>query len=115
MKDSEKIFTLSSKSSTKYIPIKDIIYFESRRNKIIIHTIKGQESYYNTLISVWQSVKNLNTFIMPHRSFIFNLTYVAVRFNKIIIKKTEEIFNIGEKYSNDTRCRYMSFIEKRWE
>lgn len=113
-KDSETFFSYSSQGSSVHIPIKDIIYFESRRNEIIMYTTKGQEVFYNTLLSVWDSVKDLNQFIMPHRSFIFNLNHVSIKSDKIIIRNTEATFNIGEKYREDTRNRHIYFLEKRW-
>lgn len=113
-KDSETFFSYSSRGSSVHIPIKDIIYFESRRNEIIMYTTKGQEVFYNTLLSVWDSVKDLNQFIMPHRSFIFNLNHVSIKSDKIIIRNTEATFNIGEKYREDTRNRHIYFLEKRW-
>ncbi len=113
-KEADEFFAYNSRGTTGYIPIKDIVYFESKRNKIIIHTTKGDESYYDTLLSVWHKVQNLNGFIMPHRSFVFNLHHVSIKSDKVIIKKTGETFNIGEKYREDTRNRHMDFIEKRW-
>ncbi len=113
-KDNANFFTFNRNGSTAHIPIKDIVYFESKRNEIIITTTKGQVSYYGTLLSVWQNVQNLNQFIMPHRSFVFNLHHVSIKSDKVIIKKTGETFNIGEKYRKDTRNRHMDFVEKRW-
>lgn len=113
-KDNENFFTFNSRGSTAHIPIKDIVYFESKRNEVLITTTRGQESYYGTLLLVWQNVQNLNQFIMPHRSFVFNLHHLSIKSYKVIIKKTGETFNIGEKYREDTRNRHMDFIEKRW-
>lgn len=113
--DSEKYFTFNSRGSIQHIPIKDIVYFESKRNEILIYTIKNQERFYSTLLSVWENIKDLDQFIMPHRSFIFNLHYVAIKSDKVIIKRTEEMFNIGEKYRQDTRNRHIKFLEKRFK
>lgn len=112
-KDKDNVFTYSRQGVIQYIPIKDIVYFESRRNEIIIHTIKGNESYYSTLISVWDSVKKFDQFIMPHRSFIFNLNYISMKSDKVYIRKSGETFNVGSKYKGDTHDRYVAFLEKR--
>lgn len=112
-KDESDFFTFKSQGSLVHIPIKEIVYFESKRNEIIIHAIKNNEKFYGTLSSVWQSVKNLTQFIMPHRSFIFNMAYVSIKTDKVIIRKTEESFNIGETYKNDTQERYIAFLESR--
>lgn len=113
-KDEENIFTFSSYGYIQHIPIKDIIYFESQRNEIVIYTVKKSEKFYSTLSAVWEKVRELNQFVMSQRSFIFNLNYISIKSDKVIIKKTGETFNIGEKYREDTRNRHMGFIEKRW-
>lgn len=112
-KENDNVFTYRRQGSVQYIPIKDIVYFESRRNEITIHTIKGNESYYSTLVSVWDTVKKFDHFIMPHRSFIFNLNYISIKSDKIYIRESGETFNVGSKYKGDTHDRYVAFLEKR--
>ena len=112
-KDIDHVFTYNSQGSVQHISIKDIIYIESRRNEVTIHTTKGSESYYNTLTSVWSTLQRFDRFIMPHRSFIFNLNYVSIKADKVYIRQTGESFNVGSKYKEDTHNRYMAFLEKR--
>lgn len=57
----------------------------------------------------------MNQFVMTHRSFIFNLKYITVKSEKIIIKDTGEEFSIGEKHKADTQERYKNYIEKWWK
>lgn len=113
-KEKDKFFCYCSNGLSVYIPIKEIIYFESKRNKVVIYTTKGVDSYYNTLLSVWNDLKDFNKFIMPHRSFVVNLKYAHVKFDKIIIKLNNQEINIGRKYSKDTRDRYIRFLDRRW-
>lgn len=112
-KDSDNVFTYNSQGSIQHIPMKDIVYFESRRNEVTIHTTKGSESYYNTLTSVWSILQEFDQFIMPHRSFIFNLNYISIKSDKVYIRKSGESFNVGSKYKDDTHNRYIAFLEKR--
>lgn len=112
-KENDNVFTYNRQGSIQYIPIKDIVYFESCRNEIIIHTIKGSESYYSTLTSVWAIVKKFDQFIMPHRSFIFNLNYISIKYDKVYIRESGETFNVGSKYKCDTHDRYIAFLERR--
>lgn len=111
--DSGHVFTYNSQGSIQYISMKDIIYFESRRNEIIIHTRKGSESYYNTLKSIWSTLQEFDQFVMPHRSFIFNLNYISIKSDKVYIRKSGASFNVGNKYKDDTHSRYIAFLEKR--
>lgn len=97
----------------QFVQLKDIIYFESSRNEITIHTNKGEETFYDTLADVWHKLKDTNHFIMPHRSYIFNLRYITLRSNKILLKQRNEVFNIGDRYKADTEERYLKYIEMR--
>lgn len=112
-KDSDKYFAYSKNGTMQYVPIKDILYFESRRNEITVYTNKKHETFYDTLSAVWLKVQGFDQFIMPHRSFIFNLSCVALKADMIIVKSTNQTYNIGEKFKADTDERYLSYIEKR--
>ncbi len=107
-------FTFNKNGFLKSIPLSEIIYFESSRNEIIIHTTRNELRYYDTLSALWERIKDLNIFILPSRTYIFNMNFISVKSKKIIFEKNGEIFNIGEKYKSDTQERYLNFIEKRW-
>lgn len=114
-KDIENIFSYKKGGTLKYIPLKDILYFESHRNQIIIHTNKYQDTFYDTLSAIWSKLQGMDQFIMPHRSFIFNLSCVTLKSDKIVLRNTNKIYNIGEKYKADTEERYLKYIEKRFK
>ncbi len=102
-RDNEVFFTYTEKGTVQYVPMKDIIYFESKRNVIWIHTSKGEKKFYDTLATVWKKLELSPQFIMPHRSYIFNLKYVKIKSQKVIIKETNETFNIGTKFIESTQ------------
>lgn len=114
-KNAENTFSFKKGKETIYIPIKDIKYFESSRNKIIIHTIKNEEFFYDTLLEVWSRLQGTNEFVMPHRSFIFNLNYIHIKSGTVILKDTSKTFSIGRSYKLDTEERYLRYIEKRYK
>lgn len=113
-KKNDIFFSYEKNGATQHLPINDIVYLESKRNKIYIQTNKNMESFYGTITSVWQQLKVNRQFIMPHRSFIFNLKYVIIKSDKVIIRKTGEEYNIGLKYKENTQERYLDYIEKRF-
>lgn len=108
-------FSYTKNGSTLYLPLKNIIYFEVKQNTITIHTKKGKENYYSTLLSVWEQIESTGQFILPHKSYIFNLKHVTIKSDKVIIKETGVDFNIGRKYKEDCQKRYLSYMEKRWD
>ena len=113
-KDKERIFTYKKQGKLQCIPIQDIIYFESQRNNIILYSTKFEEIYYDTLSSTWSKLQNADCFIMPSKSYIFNLKYVSVKSDVVIIKGRPQTYSIGAKYKTDTEQRYMKYIEKRY-
>ncbi len=114
-KDNEVYFSYSKDGTRLYLPLNEIVYFESRKNIIVIHTNKVDDSYYDTLLSTWQQLEGTGQFIMTHRSFIFNLKYVTITSDKVIVKDTGETFNIGRRHKEDTQERYLEYMEKRWK
>ena len=81
---------------------------------IILYSTKFEEIYYDTLSSTWSKLQNADCFIMPSKSFIFNLKYVSVKSDVVIIKGRPQTYSIGAKYKTDTEQRYMKYIEKRY-
>lgn len=112
-KDKMNMFAFSTCGSIDYIPINDIVYFESMRNEIIIHSHRNEQRYYDTLSSVWKKIEPTGQFVMTHRSFIFNLKYISIKSAKVMIRETREIFNVGKKYKADAQQRYVQYLEKR--
>ncbi|WP_409967800.1 LytTR family DNA-binding domain-containing protein [Bengtsoniella intestinalis] len=112
-KDESVYFTFNKNGSTQHISIKDIIYFENYKNEVILHTLKEDMRFYDSMKSVWEKLQSSDRFIMPHRAFIFNLGYVSIWIDKVTLKTTGVTYNIGNKYSGDTQIRHMKFLEKR--
>ncbi len=116
MKDSSNAYFYFEKNrTTQYIPLKSIVYFECRRNKVYICTEKYTEDFTGTITAVWDQLKDTNEFIMPHKSYIFNLAYINIKSDKVIIRTLNSSFNIGKKYKEDTIERYSKIVEERWK
>lgn len=113
-KSKERIFTYIQKNVVNYIPLKQIVYFESRRNIVVMHTRDSEEFFYDTLSNTWEKIRETGQFIMPSKSFIFNLSYVTLGANSIELKHTSESYNIGKKYKKDTEDRYLKYMEERY-
>lgn len=70
-KNTDKVFSLKTTSVVKNIPLNDILYFESNKRVLIVHT-KGEDlSFYGKLDDIEDSLKNDN-FIRIHQSFLVN-------------------------------------------
>lgn len=110
----DRVFFYEEKGDKKFIRVNDIVYFESSKNKVIIQTLNEDITFYSTLSNVWNDIKHLDEFIMPHRRFIFNMKYVILKKDYVIIKKTKTEFKIGAKFKLETQERYFKFTERRF-
>ena len=73
----------------KNLPLNDILYFESNKRVLIVHT-KGEDySFYGKLDDIEDSLKNDN-FIRIHQSFLVN----AFKINSV--SKTEVTLKNGD-------------------
>jgi len=72
----EKVFQYKI-GHTKYnLPIRDIIYFESRNREVIIHTVNGTEVFYGRLKDIYEYLNKLK-FIQIHKSYLVNYNYIV--------------------------------------
>lgn len=112
-KDEEELFLYKKGRDIIYIPLKDIKYFSSYKNTITMYTTKGNEVFYEKLFEIWERINYNNNFIMPHRSYIFNLSFVNMTSKNVILKETKDLYNIGNGYKKETEKRYLQYVERR--
>lgn len=72
---SEKNFELMTKQETRYIPFKDILYFEARDKKIYLRLKHQEICFYTTLGNLEQKLPE--KFIRCHKSYIVNSLHIA--------------------------------------
>ena len=75
-KSNEIRFSFRTVSETISLPIRDILYFESDRRKIIIHCAAREYSFYSKLDSVQTELKNKD-FVRCHQSYLVNAKKIA--------------------------------------
>ncbi len=84
-----------------FISCKEILYFESQRNYIVIHTLNSKLSpykYKGNISSVLSQVPK--SFVQCHRSYVVNMTHVVLIKNKDLFMRSQEQIPIpiGDKY-----------------
>ena len=80
-------FTVKTASEVRNVPLKDILYFESDRRVIIIHTQKGEITFYGKLDDI-QKELDQKDFIRTHQSFLVNALKI-----KGVKKDSAELLN----------------------
>ncbi|MFV0518848.1 MAG: LytR/AlgR family response regulator transcription factor [Lachnospirales bacterium] len=96
-----------------FISTRDIMYFESVRNKIFVHTKNITEDFNGTLKGVWEQLENNKDFVFTSRSYIFNFNYINLKSDKVELKGSGENFNIGRNLKSEVRERYLKYIRER--
>ena len=88
-KNIDKVFPLKTTSVVKNIPLNDILYFESNKRVLIVHTKGEDHSFYGKLDDIEEGLQNDN-FIRIHQSFLVN----AFKINSV--SKTEVTLKNGD-------------------
>ena len=114
-KEEAKQFAYKKQGKTCFLPLNKIEFFESHRNVVEIHSKNSSVSYTDQLKNIWGKLSSYPQFIMPNQSTIFNMQHIKMISNKIILKSTNEDFNIGRNYKADTVKRYGDYLKNRSE
>ena len=86
-KSTEDFFTVKTASEVRNIPLNDILYFESNRRVLVIHTRKGEITFYGKLDDI-QKELDQKDFIRTHQSFLINALKI-----KSVKKDSVELLN----------------------
>ena len=114
-KEDEKIYAYKKHGSTHLLSLNKIEFFESHRNIIEIHSKNSSITYSDQMKNVWSKVAVHPQFVMPNQSTIFNMQHIKMVSNQIILKSTNECFNVGRKYKEEAVKRYGDYLKDRSE
>lgn len=104
----EQLF-FQTKARSFVLPKRDILYVESRKRKVEIHTLRENVTVYATMKSMEEQLGE--GFFRCHRGFLVNMAYVAEYGMGIIqLQSGETVYLAREKYSEFTKAytRYLS-------
>lgn len=107
---SSKQLFVKTKQRNITINVADILYIESRRRKVEIHTIKGN-------VELYASMKDLENdldkrFYRCHRGYLVNMAYILeYRKDSIDLYNGETIYLAKEKYGDFVKA-YMHYLQK---
>ncbi|OJV54051.1 MAG: hypothetical protein BGO31_11840 [Bacteroidetes bacterium 43-16] len=94
------------KSDGKLIRLlaKDILYVESLKSYLLIHTIAQKIIIYSTMLNMVDQLAARTEFIRIHKSYLINKNHIKIIQNNIIIIHNAEL-PIGAVYRTDTMKR----------
>lgn len=108
-KEDKFIIAKTIKSSTK-IFLKDIIYIESQKRKLKVHTTYNVIEYYHKISDIEKEICE-NTFFRCHKSYIVNLKYVRSYDNIFITLKNSEKIYISKYKLSDFSKEFMYYLK----
>lgn len=104
-------FSYSSKRSIYRIPLTRILYFESCKRKILLHTVDGEEIFYNKLSEIQKELSGASIpFLRIHQSYLVNYNAI-VRYSLTEIKlRNGEILPISTEHQKEVRRLYTYYL-----
>lgn len=89
--DKTTYFSYKKGRAHNNVEIKDIIYFEANNRKVNIVSKDIKDSFYSSMIKVYENVKDKG-FIYIHKSFIVNTLYIrSYLYDKVILFDDKEL------------------------
>ena len=110
----QKLFyTFSFNQITTKVTVSDIIFIESEKRNIVIHTLQRQYRFIGKLNDVesFFTSDGLN-FLRIHQSYIINPYYVSSICLSEVTMSNNRTLHISARYQEQTRDKYLHFIEE---
>ena len=91
----------------------DILYLESNRRKVIVHSVRGEYEYYEKLDDAAKRISEISDrFIRIHKAFLVNIDHVeAFQYDKLAMRDGS-ILNISEVNRTQVRNRFWEELGK---
>ena len=108
-------FTYKAGHDTYKVYIKDIVYIQSVKRKLILHLADGRkEEFYGTLKEVYQEQLQRFDFLFIHAAYAVNYDYIAaVKYDELILSNSVASLPISQPRRKEVREAYYNIMEKR--
>jgi len=110
-----KDFTYKVGRDAFKVQIKEIVYIQSVRRKLVLHLADGrQEEFYGNLKDIFEEQLQKFDFLLIHNSYIVNYDYIgAVSFDKLTLTVDETVLPISQRKRGEIREAYCEILERR--
>lgn len=99
---------LQQKGKEILVPLRNIMYLESNKRRVILHTRDEQIDYYSTLNEEEKKLP-IRDFVRIHQSYIISFYFIKEISTKVVVLITGESLPISEKYSANFKKTYLKF------
>ncbi len=106
-----RFYTYSFRKAKYVIPYDEILYFENRSKKVLIHCPNRTQEYYGSFRETVSSIKN-PCFVRIHCSFLVNWHHVSMVSSGCITLDNQVQLAISRNYRKSVREFYRSIIKQ---
>lgn len=107
-------YSLTYKGLTATMLINDILFLESKRWMIILHTVNGERYEFRGKLSDEESLLSAYGFVRVHQSFLVNMDYITKVCNDgLWLKDSETMIPISRKYKPNFVEKFAEFRQKK--
>lgn len=103
-------FLVVNKSTVEKIKINTIIFIESDKRKVIIHTTESVYEMYNKLDQIADKLNN-SKFIRTHRSYLLNMDYIKKIETKEIVTTHQQLIPISRGRADEIKELFIKYLE----
>ena len=101
----EDVFHYKKSYYSQKVEIFKIMYFVRNNRKVTMFTTDGEETFYESLESVYERVKKYG-FLFIHKSYIVNYRFIQTMRYDYVIMANHEQFSISQSRRNAIRDMY---------
>lgn len=95
-------FTYTIRKRQYSVPYTDIVYFETGRHTVVLHTISGTVSFSDNLTRIVELLRGTDDFLPIGRSYLVNLHYVTGQAENDLLMSDGSIVQIPLKKQRET-------------
>ena len=106
-----RFYTYSFRKTKYVIPYDEILYFENRSKKVLIHCLNRTQEYYGSFRETVSSIKN-PYFVRIHCSFLVNWNHVSMVSSGCITLDNHVELAISRNYRKNVREFCKSIMEQ---
>lgn len=94
------------------IPFQEIVYFESRLRRLMLHTADEIYSFYGKLNEIARDLNPL-LFVRAHASYLINMEYIRSIRDTEILLQSGEFIPMSRKYRPQVRQKHLEYMKWR--
>ena len=102
-----ELFTIRFGKNVVNLLCRDIVYLESNKRKVIVHTVRGEYEYYYKLDEAEEELLAISAdFVRIHKAYLVNMEHVeAFQYEKLALRDGT-ILSISEAHRANVRSRF---------